>query len=400
MKFKRNISKHKHKYRYSFVFTLLSSLISTQTLSMEINQCNKMWGVTQDANGAMLYKVEMYMCIEDPYNIYKTTYLKSSTNPLSSAVLPINFNLSNDTNKTNKTSNSVFNLTNSTYILTDNNNNTQNNNNNLENNSLRTSTTTISPFSKNKTKIDTEINTSNPINNTYANITNHTNNLEENNSSPLNLRAQRSMESSSNISTTNNDLAQTIIIIISIIFGHMILVALVYYKKRRCKVQQDNSKSNTKTKSNTISQHKRKPTLKPFIKELPYDPNLTASYLKNLQSPPPLPPKHPPHINQPPIQPPYTTRSNNLSINTTEKHKRQLNINHEALTPNTKQIYEESSRSLKKWRKKTFPQELRQSSKDEHRVIPDKNGNVKLMVEKKEKEIQKKNSRHPSFFAH
>lgn len=393
MKFKRNINKHKHKYRYSLVFILLSSLISTQTLSMDINQCNKMWGVTQDANGAMLYKVEMYMCIEDPYNIYKTTYLKSSTNPLSSNVVPLNFDLSNDTNKTN---NSVFNLTN------DGNNNTNNNNNNdsLVNNDLDTFTTTISPFSKNKTKVDTEINTSNSINNTYANITNHTKNLEENISASVNLRAQRSIESSSNISTTNNDLAQTIIIIISIIFGHMILVALVYYKKRRCKVQQDNSKANTKPKSNATSQYKRKPTLKPFIKELPYDPNLTASYLKNLQGPPPYPHKHPPHINQPPIHPPYTTRNNNLSINTAEKQKRQLNINHEALTPNTKQIYEESSRSLKKWRKKTFPQELRQSSKDEHKVIPDKNGNVKLMVEKKGKEIQKKNSRHPSFFAH
>lgn len=399
MKFKRNINKHnnnlkyKYKYRYSLVFILLSSLISTQTLSMDINQCNKMWGVTQDANGAMLYKVEMYMCIEDPYNIYKTTYLKSSTNPLSSNVVPLNFDLSNDTNKTN---NSVFNLTN------DGNNNTNNNNNNdsLVNNDLETSTTTISPLSKNKTKIDTKINTSNLINNTYANITNHTKNLEENISASVNLRAQRSIESSSNISTTNNDLAQTIIIIISIIFGHMILVALVYYKKRRCKVQQDNSKANTKPKSNATSQYKRKPTLKPFIKELPYDPNLTASYLKNLQGPPPYPHKHPPHINQPPIHPPYTTRNNNLSINTAEKQKRQLNINHEALTPNTKQIYEESSRSLKKWRKKTFPQELRQSSKDEHKVIPDKNGNVKLMVEKKEKEIQKKNSRHPSFFAH
>lgn len=383
MKFKRNINKHKHKYRYSLVFILLSSLISTQTLSMDINQCNKMWGVTQDANGAMLYKVEMYMCIEDPYNIYKTTYLKSSTNPLSSNVIPLNFDLSNDTNKT---SNSVFNLT--------------NNNDSLGDNDLETSTTTISPFLKNKTKIDTEINISNPINNTYANITNHTNNLEENISASVNLRAQRSIESSSNISTTNNDLARTIIIVISIIFGHMILVALVYYKKRRCKVQQDNSKVNTKPKSNATSQYKRKPTLKPFIKELPYDPNLTAGYLKNLQSPPPYPHKHPPHINQPPIQPPYTTRNNNLSIKTTEKQKRQLNINHEALTPNTKQIYEESSRSLKKWRKKTFPPELRQSSKDEHQVIPDKNGNVKLMVEKKEKEIQKKNSRHPSFFAH
>lgn len=68
--------KHKSRNILNIVYNLLSigslcSLFIYTCSGMEYSSCNKLWGVTQDANGKMLYKVGMYMCIDDPYKIYK-----------------------------------------------------------------------------------------------------------------------------------------------------------------------------------------------------------------------------------------------------------------------------------------------------------------------------------------
>ena len=94
--------------------------------SLEYSSCNKLWGVTQDANGKMLYKVGMYMCVEDPYDIYKNAYSSTGPTPLlqnNSLPNPIKSNVSfllNDTNvtstinTTNVTLRSTTNITNTT----------------------------------------------------------------------------------------------------------------------------------------------------------------------------------------------------------------------------------------------------------------------------------------------
>ena len=70
------------------ILTILISLLGLQDTkicfvhSMDYTNCNKLWGVTQDANGRMLYKVGMYMCVEDPYNIYKNAYSSQIAPPL------------------------------------------------------------------------------------------------------------------------------------------------------------------------------------------------------------------------------------------------------------------------------------------------------------------------------
>lgn len=350
-------------------------------MTIDINNCNKMWGVTQDANGEMLYRVEMYMCIEDPYNIYKSTYLKtslpSSINNLS--MTTVNFNSS--------TNNTV-----STPTLNENQPNTLENISVYDNSSQNA--TNISPFSKNKTNINIENNTF------YENNT-----IRENNATSVNLRSTSSKTSPLTTSPSNikDSTLHTVLIICSIIFIHMVLVSVVYYIKRKRKKQKDkdNKRRNQKKASNHFI---RKPQLKPFANEVHPDPNQHRNTHNH---------QHQSHGKNVTKQTFYNTRKKHPpSVNTQQHpHKKQLNLNHQALTPNTKQILDESTRSVKKWYKKTFPAELRQSSSDAPLPpsnintlkpnLPNDNGNgaVRLMVHQKERENQQNNPQHPSFFA-
>lgn len=362
-------------------------------MTIDINNCNKMWGVTQDANGEMLYRVEMYMCIEDPYNIYKSTYLKTS--------LPSSINnLSMTTVNVNSSTNNTI----STPTLTENQSNTLENTSIYDNSSQNT--TNISPFSKNKTNINIKNNTFNENNTNHENST-----ILENNVTSVNLRSTSSKTSPLTTSPSNikDNTLHTVLIICGIIFIHMVLVGVVYYIKRKRKKQKDkdNKRRNQKKASNHFI---RKPQLKPFANEVHPDPNQH----RNLQSHPHhQQQQHNPHITNVTNQTFYNTRKKHPpSVNTQQHpHKKQLNLNHQALTPNTKQILDESTRSVKKWYKKTFPAELRQSSSDAPLPpsniktlkpnLPNDNGNgtVKLMVHQKEREIQQNNPQHPSFFA-
>ena len=90
----------------------------------------------------------------------------------------------------------------------------------------------------------------------------------------------------------------------------------------------------------------------------------------------------------------------------------ELKLNHEVLTPNTRQILNESEASIKKWYKKTFHDELNQCSNDvpmppisntEPIHIPQKNhpsndpnlkNNVKKLINIKEMEIKRNQPQH------
>ena len=84
----------------------------------------------------------------------------------------------------------------------------------------------------------------------------------------------------------------------------------------------------------------------------------------------------------------YITRKDRLNINTTSNHKKELNKNPNALTPNTKQILDESQRSVTRWYKKTFPGEILQSDNDNPLPpsnnikpfeLPRQNNNIRLV---------------------
>jgi len=326
--------------------------------SMEISQCNKMWGVTQDANGEMLYKVAMYMCIEDPYNIYKNTYLKSSNTITSSTLFP---------NQTGITTTSVPNT--STTSLP---NQTVDD---ILNNSYTISTTTISPLLKNENQSISE-----NENTSYENITMHTN-----------LRISR-VDNTTYQENAENDIVKTILIISGILLAHIVLVGVVYYKKRKRKVQ-----DNKIQKSLQPPPPVRKPQLKPFANDVHPHPNEHAS-VSNIRH-------KKENITNKPF---YNTRKKQLSVNINQHKSSKPISNTNTLTPNTKQIFDESQRSVKKWYKKTFPSELRQSSIDNplppsyamKPSLPDENGNVKLMVDQKERDIRRNNPNNPTNFAY
>ena len=89
----------KHYLNYilktSMIYLLLYNITITFVYSNDYSNCNKLWGVTQDANGKMLYKVGMYMCVEDPYNIYKNSYSSMPPPLLNANSLPIALNKTN-----------------------------------------------------------------------------------------------------------------------------------------------------------------------------------------------------------------------------------------------------------------------------------------------------------------
>ena len=42
-----------------------------------MENCNKLWGMTNDLNGITVSKINIYMCIDDPYNLYQNVRLNS-----------------------------------------------------------------------------------------------------------------------------------------------------------------------------------------------------------------------------------------------------------------------------------------------------------------------------------
>ena len=396
-----------------FYFALLTNADNTNTnTNININNCNKMWGVTQDANGRMLYKVSMYMCVEDPYNIYKNTYLKSSNNNvLPSSLLAIKpLETNNTTNYTinqsqideyvgdisSKTTTISPILEKTTFYDTKhtdidlNNGKNENKSTHLENiimttktsttSKYPTSTTTISPNFENKNKKDNE-----KVDEKQDEIEKNTTNVE-NKTISVNLRTMRNQNLKDNDVENTSSTNEPIVIILTIVgitLGSTLIVGgIVYYRK----VTLPNRKRKSTRPTSTPTPHpKRKPTVKPFMKDVTHctvDPHAHNNSDKNKNTNPNThqhtntpPTTH--HTNHNPF--PYVPRShrlrenvttttlpsnkkiNHLSVNTKDKPRKVLNIKHDALTPNTQKILDESKRDVKRWYKKTFPGELIQS---------------------------------------
>jgi hypothetical protein len=321
---------------FLFIYFLVQ-INSISTVSGNMNNCNKMWGVTQDANGRMLYKVEMFMCIEDPYNIYKKSYLNALPIPVSNVSLSmIQQNITNITIKNDSFLTHV-NTTNATL-------------NNIPGGTF--------PVIKNTTK----------------NVTINT--TKNNTPTSTNLRSQRTDKN--NIDTVNNTTDYKVIsIIVYISMGvALIIFGSVFYKKRSRKIHQDKEKT-----LHTVEQsHTRRPTLKPFENNVRTDPKNRANSRTN-------------KLNDVTNKAFRGNKRHELSVNTSGK---KLHLNHTALTPNTQQILNESKKSVKKWYKKTFPAELRQSSNDAP-LPPSAASKLKMPIPKLDRNVKLS---HNNNFAH
>ena len=48
--------------------------------SKNINECNKLWGMNNEINGVTVSNIGIYMCIDDPLNIYSTLNTNTQNN--------------------------------------------------------------------------------------------------------------------------------------------------------------------------------------------------------------------------------------------------------------------------------------------------------------------------------
>ena len=61
------------------IFLLFSYSVFLCT-SKNINECNKLWGMNNEINGVTVSNIGIYMCIDDPLNIYSTSNINSQNN--------------------------------------------------------------------------------------------------------------------------------------------------------------------------------------------------------------------------------------------------------------------------------------------------------------------------------
>ena len=87
--------------------------------SKNINECNKLWGMNNEINGVIVSNIGIYMCVDDPLNLYSQN--KPTSNILLSDkqlnIQNLNLNVQRKINQTQNISNSsLLNNTNYSYI--------------------------------------------------------------------------------------------------------------------------------------------------------------------------------------------------------------------------------------------------------------------------------------------
>lgn len=361
----------KAQYFKNFLTILISLICLHDTKlyfvhSMDYTNCNKLWGVTQDANGKMLYKVGMYMCVEDPYNIYKNAYSSQITPPLllenpqpnNITVNNSNNTIQNVTNISPKIENETKNVSiiNETFFKIDNKTlNTSTTPQIIPTTSTTTrqittpiipTTTTVSPMSSTTTQqiittaqqTRTTPRTTTKSQITYTEAFNKSTNKTNKSYGFTNLRSSADNEKQKETSKKDEVDVILIVVICCIVVILNIIGVIVYIKRKKDKINKKKDQTKVQDEINTQDNPTDKNIMKQEPKQIKVKPN------NNI----PLNKQHKPPVN--------------LSVDTNKG--KELKLNHKALTPNTKQILNESEASIKNWYKKTFKNELKECGDD------------------------------------
>ena len=409
----------KKTYYLNYLLNLLNfvCLKPLSVYSMDYTNCNKLWGITQDANGKMLYKVGMYMCVEDPYNIYKSSGMPLPMSPNNLLLAPptSDLNMSNNITNNNITNNNITNnnITNNntnisgvknstispksekksindTSFLDEISDNTINKNISNKTTNFFMSTTTLSPHTETITAIPETTTKNINVNKNISNISSKTNKTNAT-LGYTNLRSSNSIQS---ISTKQENIdIVLIVVIVSVVVVVIISTCGFIYWKHNKSIKIVNQKTKEQeTKEQSYPPKPEKPEIKQRQKQIHNQPKINPRQI-------------PPNIKVFPGK-------NNINLNVDTNKGRELKLNHEVLTPNTRQILNESEASIKKWYKKTFHDELNQCSNDvpmppisntEPIHIPQKNhpsndpnlkNNVKKLINIKEMEIKRNQPQH------
>ena len=361
----------KAQYFKNFLTILISLICLHDTKlyfvhSMDYTNCNKLWGVTQDANGKMLYKVGMYMCVEDPYNIYKNAYssqiapplLLENPQPNNITVNNSNNTIQNVTNISPKIENETKNVSiiNETFFKIDNKTlNTSTTPQIIPTTSTTTrqittpiipTTTTVSPMSSTTTQqiittaqqTRTTPRTTTKSQITYTEAFNKSTNKTNKSYGFTNLRSSADNEKQKETSKKDEVDVILIVVICCIVVILNIIGVIVYIKRKKDKINKKKDQTKVQDEINTQDNPTDKNIMKQEPKQIKVKPN------NNI----PLNKQHKPPVN--------------LSVDTNKG--KELKLNHKALTPNTKQILNESEASIKNWYKKTFKNELKECGDD------------------------------------
>jgi len=361
----------KAQYFKNFLTILISLICLHDTKlyfvhSMDYTNCNKLWGVTQDANGKMLYKVGMYMCVEDPYNIYKNAYssqiapplLLENPQPNNITVNNSNNTIQNVTNISPKIENETKNVSiiNETFFKIDNktlNTSTVAQTTTIPFTTTRQittpiipTTTTVSPMSSTTTQqiittaqqTRTTPRTTTKSQITYTEAFNKSTNKTNKSYGFTNLRSSSDNEKQKETSKKDEVDVILIVVICCIVVILNIIGVIVYVKRKKDKINKKKDQTKVQDEINTQDNPTDKNIMKQEPKQIKVKPN------NNI----PLNKQHKPPAN--------------LSVDTNKG--KELKLNHKALTPNTKQILNESEASIKNWYKKTFKNELKKCGDD------------------------------------
>lgn len=363
----------KAQYFKNFLTILISLICLHDTKlyfvhSMDYTNCNKLWGVTQDANGKMLYKVGMYMCVEDPYNIYKKAYssqiapplLLENPQPNNITVNNSNNTIQNVTNISPKIENETKNVSiiNETFFKIDNktlNTSTVAQTTTIPFTTTRQittpiipTTTTVSPTlsstttqqiitTAQQTRTTPRTTTKSQI--TYTEAFNKSTNKTNKSYGFTNLRSSTT-DNEKQKETSKKDEVDVILIVVicCIVVILNIIGVVVYIKCKKDKINKNKDQTKVQHEIKTQDNQTDKNIMKQDPTKIKVKPN------NNI----PLNKQHKPPVN--------------LSVDTNKG--KELKLNHKALTPNTKQILNESEASIKNWYKKTFQNELKECSND------------------------------------
>lgn len=338
---------------------LIFLLMLSSVFSIDTN-CNKLWGMNNEINGVTVSKIGVYMCVDDPLNIYKNAF--TTQNPVNSELILNennfdinNFNSSiqnilNNSNVSNiisnfsivNNTNNILNTSNITYVPEFNPNSTTTN--------LPT-TTTMKPTTTTTTTTTTNIQTTTTIptttvpTTTQATITTQSlnNNITQfNDSVHYDALVSNIRKESIDIENKKDNTAVILTITFSIITC-CFCGAICYLKREKIKLK-SNIIENDVPQLKLPSKNQRKRFSKSVV------PAKTTRTLNSLKAPPvPVPP--------PPGLPVPTLNNETFTINV-NPNKPLTPVNNRRLKFSEKEVASVTTPKTHEWYKQTFADEI------------------------------------------
>ena len=332
---------------------LIFLLMFPSVFSIDTN-CNKLWGMNNEINGVTVSKIGVYMCVEDPLNIYKNAF--TTENPVNSELILNENNF--DINNFNSSIQDILNNSNvsniiSNFSIVKNTSNIVNTTNitefNPNSNITDLPTTTMAATTTTSTTSNIQTTTTTPTTTipttTQATVTtqsiNDNKNITQFNKSIYDTSISNNEQKSIDLENKNDNTAVILITIFSIITC-LSCCTICYLKREKIKL-----KSNVI--ENDIPQLKLPQVRKRFSKSVV--PTKTKKTLNSLK-PPPIPSAPPPQ--KLPV-PNINKESFTINVN---PNKPLTPVNNRRLKFSSQEVASVTTPKTHEWYKQTFADEI------------------------------------------